>query len=243
MASKLLSIALSLSAAAFGSVQKQGSDGTVAAPSAFDPNANEEVRKRIFARDDHTCQYCGFQSQKFQLVHVKDGNPRNQDDVNLVTSCIYCHQCFHLDQVGAMKSGVLVWMPEITQAQLHHLARALYVARITQGPMADTARKTLEMIMKRREQAVDRIKTDDPEILSLVLRDYLDKRQYEARQEKLEGIRLFPLDRRTVKEGDLEFNQFPQILAFWRSKDGPFGQMMPNGWLDRYSELRDQAAA
>lgn len=242
MPDKLLPIALSLSASAFNPLQRQGSDGTVAAPSAFDPNANEDTRKRVFERDNHTCNYCGFQSQKFQLVHVKDGNPRNHDDANLATSCIYCHQCFHLDQISDMKSGVLIWMPEISQAQLHHLARALYVARITQGPMADIARKTLEMIMKRREQAIERIQTDDPHILSLVLRDYLDKRQYEARTTKLEGIRLFPLDRRTVKECELEFNQFPQILAYWRSKDGPFGQMMPNGWLDRYNELRDQAA-
>lgn len=242
MMHNLLPIALSLSASAFNPPQRQGSDGVVTAPSVFDANANEETRQRIFERDNHTCQYCGFQSQKFQLVHVKDGNPRNQDNANLTTSCIFCHQCFHLDQVGDMKSGVLIWMPEITQAQLHHLARALYVARITQGPMADIARKTLEMIMKRREQAIDRIRTDDPQILSLVLRDYLDKRQYDARTQKLDGIRLFPLDRRTVKEGELEFNQFPQILAFWRSKDGPFGQMMPNGWLDRYAELRNQAA-
>lgn len=242
MPHKLLPITLSLSAQALKPIQRQGSDGTVAAPSAFDPNADEETRRRIFERDDHTCRYCGYGSKKFQLIHVKDGDPLNKADDNLVTSCIFCHQCFHLDQIGAMKSGVLIWMPEISQAQLHQLARALYVARITQGPMAEIARKTLETIMKRREEAIERIKTDDPQILSLVLKDYLDKRQYENRIEKLDGIRLFPLDRRTVKEGDLEFNQFPQILAFWRSKDGPFGQSMPNGWLDRYQELRQQAA-
>lgn len=241
-AEKLLPITLSLSAQALNPIQRQGSDGTVAAPLAFDPNADEETRQKIFERDNNTCQYCGYQSNKFHLIHVKDGNPLNKKDDNLATSCIFCHQCFHLDQIGDMKSGVLIWMPELTQAQLHHLARSLYVARITQGPMAETARKTLEMVMNRREQAIERIKTDDPQILSLVLKDYLDKKQYEKRIEKLEGIRLFPLDRRTVKEGELEFNQFPQILAFWRSKDGPFGQMMPNGWLDRYHDLRAQAA-
>ena len=259
MPSNLLPIGLSLSAQALQPVERQGSDGTVAAPSAFDPNADEETRQRVFERDENACRYCGFESKKFNVVHNISASPAkagvlgdeerdsrlrgkaNNKDDNLVTSCIFCHQCFHLDQVASMKSGVLIWMPEITQAQLHHLARALYVARITQGPMAETARKTLEMVMKRREEAIARMKTDDPQILSLVLKDYLDKKQYASAIKKLDGIRLFPLDRRTVKEGELEFNQFPQILAYWRSKDGPFGQMMPQGWLDRYQELKQSA--
>ena len=241
MPHKFLPIALSLSAQTLNPIQRQGGDGMVAAPLAFDPNADDATRDRIFARDNHQCQYCGYESQKFQLVHVLDGNPKNTDDKNLVTSCIFCHQCFHLDKVAQMKSGVLIWMPEITQAQLHHLARALYVARITQGPMAEPARQALEMVMKRREEAIERIKTDDPQILSTVLRDYISRKHYDGFNDKLSGIRLFPLDRRTVKEGDLEFNQFPQILAYWRSKDGPFSQMMPNDWLTRYAELKTAA--
>ncbi|PCI01033.1 MAG: type IV secretion protein DotN [Alphaproteobacteria bacterium] len=232
---------MSLSAQILQKTKRQGSDGTVAAPLSFDPNADEATRKRVFERDENACQYCGFESKKFQVVHVKDGNPRNTADNNLVTSCIFCHQCFHIDQVGGMKSGVLIWMPELSQAQIHHLARSLYVARITQGPMAETARKSIEMVMKRREEAIERLKTDDPKILSLVMSDYLDRGQYKKAIEKLDGIRLFPLDRRAIKEGDLEFNQFPQILAYWRSKDGPFGQMMPQGWLDRYQELKQAA--
>ena len=44
-----------------------------------------------------------------------------------------------------------------------------------------------------------------------------------------------------IKEGDLEFNQFPQILAFWRSKDGPFGGKVPNQWKNIYAQI-DSAA-
>jgi intracellular multiplication protein IcmJ len=210
----------------------------VAAHLSFDPNADEDTRQRTFARDDHTCQYCGFQSEKFQLIHLKDGNLKNKRDDNMVTSCIFCHQCFHMDRVADMKSGTLIWMPELSQAQVHHLARSIYVARITQGPMADIARRTLEMVMKRREEAIERIRTDDPKILSVVLKDYITRKDYENRKGKLEGVRLFPLDRRTVKEGDLEFNQFPQILAYWRSKDGPFAQLNPNDWISHYSNIK-----
>lgn len=238
MPKKNLPVELSLSVDAFKKDKRQGSDGIIAAPSAFDPNADEDTRKRIFERDNNECQYCGFESKKFHLVHARDGDRHNTSDENLTTSCIFCHQCFHVDQVPDMKSGTLIWMPEMTQAQVHHLARSIYVARITQGPMAEIARNTLEMIMKRREEALKRIKTDDPKILSTVLRDYITKQNYDKRHEKLDGIRLFPLDRRTVKEGDLEFNQFPQILAYWRSKDGPFAALNPNDWIGHYAELK-----
>jgi len=233
-----LPISLSLSADAFQTNKRQGNDGMVVAPSSFDTGADEETRKRIFARDNHECQYCGFESEKFHLIHHKDGNVRNGKVDNLVTSCIFCHQCFNVDKIPDQKSGTLIWMPELTQAQVHHMARSIYVARITQGPMAEIARNTLEMIMKRREEAVARIKTDDPQILALVLKDYIGKKDYDRRNEKLDGIRIFPLDRRTIKEGELEFNQFPQILAYWRSKDGPFAKLNPNDWVDHYRDLK-----
>ena len=127
--------------------------------------------------------------------------------------------------------------PEIEQTELHHIARALFVARISQGSMADTAKKTMEVLMERREEAKNRIETDDPQVLAMVMRDFLGEKQYAMRDEKLNGIKLLPLDRRKIKEGDLEFNQFPQILAYWRSKDGPFGTKVPNQWKNFYAKI------
>jgi len=48
-----LPIDLSLSVNAFKKDQRQGSDGIIAAPSSFDPNADDDTRKRIFERDNH----------------------------------------------------------------------------------------------------------------------------------------------------------------------------------------------
>lgn len=197
---------------------------------AGESSGEADTRTRIFERDRYICQCCGFQSHKYQEIHHKNGNPADVSDDNMATVCIFCHQCFRLDQVSQMRAGVLVWLPELSQTTLHHVCRAIYVARITQGPMADAARTALDVLMERREQASERLGTDDPMVLASVLRDFLEDKEYQQRDAKLDGLRLLPLDRRIIKEGDLEFNQFPQILAYWRSKDGPFGKAMPASW-------------
>lgn len=206
-------------------------------PSSSGSSAKEvpkDLKEKILARDNNTCRYCGFQAGKYQNIHIIDHNPENLSENNLATACIFCHQCFHLDSVSQMTSGTLVWLPEIKQHELHHIARAIYVARISQGTIAEAARNALDTIMQRRSAAISRIQTDDPYVLATVLSDYLGPAHYRARHKKLEGIRLFPLDRRMVKEANLEFNQFPQILAYWRSKNGPFGGKTPPQWLSLY---------
>ncbi len=199
---------------------------------------SKEKKQKILTRDDNTCQCCGFKSKKYQEILFLNGNTEDQSDENTKTVCIFCHQCFNIDQVNVMRSGVLLWLPEIKQADLHHIARAIYVARISQGPIADAARKSLDSLMQRRDALRTRIGTDDPYILATVLKDYLTESHYNKREQKIDGIRLFPLDRRIIKEADLEFNQFPQILAFWRSKDGPFGGKTPQKWFDIYHQVQ-----
>lgn len=225
-----------------GRPNKQSGAGKSGSSSGLDNKLSKEQKQEIFERDDYTCQCCGFKSKKYQEILHKNHDLSDTSPSNLLTTCIFCHQCFHLETVSTMKSGVLVWLPEIDQATLHHIARAIYVARISQGPVAEAARKSLDIIMSRREEVKNRIHTDDPYILATVLKDYLGPKHYTQRDKKLDGIRLFPLDRRIIKEADLEFNQFPQILAYWRSKDGPFGGKTPPQWISIYQELMSQAA-
>ncbi|HTK83593.1 MAG TPA: type IVB secretion system protein IcmJDotN [Patescibacteria group bacterium] len=219
------------------------SKGGPAATPATKESLTQELRQKIYERDDYTCAACGFRSMKYQDVHFMNGNPSDTRADNLVTVCIFCHQCFRLNQVSEMRSGVLIWLPEISQTDLHHIARAIYVARISQGPVAEASRKALDILMQRREEVRKRLGTDDPFILAAVLKDYISDKAYESRSAKLDGIRLFPLDRRIIKEADLEFNQFPQILAYWRAKDGPFGGTVPRQWIDLYREITPSKAA
>lgn len=234
-------ITLGISRSKPGNQKQQSGAGSAGSTSSMGEKLPKDIKQRIFERDDYTCQCCGFKSKKYQEVLHKNSDIHDKNDSNLLTVCIFCHQCFHLDSVSTMKSGALIWLPEVDQATLHHIARAIYVARISQGPVAEAARKSLDIIMGRREEAKKRIQTDDPYILATVLKDYLGPKHYADRAKKLEGIRLFPLDRRIIKEADLEFNQFPQILAYWRSKDGPFGGKTPPQWISLYQELSSAA--
>lgn len=215
-----------------------GSSGSALLANGKVPN---ELKKKIFERDNHTCQCCGFQSKKYQEIHFKNHDKTDLSEANLITTCIFCHQCFNLETVSDMKSGVLIWLPEIAQNRLHHIARAIHVARISQGPIAEAARKSLDILMARREEAKRRLHTDDPYILATVLKDYMGMKHYQQRDKKLDGLRLFPLERRIIKEADLEFNQFPQILAYWRSKDGPFGGKTPPQWISIYQKILQAA--
>jgi intracellular multiplication protein IcmJ len=225
---KRIPIHLSIARSAGNAVSQKGGDASSLA---------QDVKQKILERDAHSCRCCGFSAKKYQEVYKISGEASDHRPENYATLCIFCHQCFSLDLVSIMRSGVLIWLPEIAQADLHHMVRAIYVARISQGPIAEAARKALDVLMARREEVSKRLGTDDPYILASVLRDYISGKHYEARHAKLDGIRLFPLDRRIIKEADLEFNQFPQILAYWRSKDGPFGSTSPRQWMNLYKEV------
>ena len=61
----------------------------------FQSSAWRSIRKRILKRDDYTCAYCGYRSEKRQNVHHIDGNPKNNDDSNLEVVCPDCHKVMH----------------------------------------------------------------------------------------------------------------------------------------------------
>ncbi len=53
----------------------------------------DEIRRRIFARDNYTCQYCGKRGNRLECDHVipVSRNGTHNDD-NLVTSCFECNR-------------------------------------------------------------------------------------------------------------------------------------------------------
>ena len=139
------------------SKEKQSGAGFSGSTSSPAKKISADLKQKIFERDDYTCRCCAFKSKKYQEVHFLNDDLHDTSEKNLITTCIFCHQCFNLGSVNEMRSGVLLWLPEIDQAQLHHMARAIYVARISQGPVAEAARQALDVLMARREEVKRRI--------------------------------------------------------------------------------------
>ncbi len=187
----------------------------------------KEFKAKILSKQFHTCQFCGFHSKKYQEIVFRHGYDWLPDHAK--TACIFCAQCLTVDKIPKMRSGLLIYLPEITQPELNHLAKVIYVARISQGHFADQAKRLLDLLMQRREKARSII-SDDPKQLEQELKSCRSEDMQNELYKRITDIRLFPLDRRIAQEQDLEFNQFPQILAYWRSKNGPFGNKGAQTW-------------
>jgi intracellular multiplication protein IcmJ len=137
-----------------------------------------------------------------------------------------------------MRSGVLITFPDIDQANLNRLTGEIYLARISQTQdKAQQARACLDLLMNTRATTCEQLGTDKPGELAQMLRGCKTDVECAALNNKLAGVRLFSLDRRIMRESDLEFNQFPQIMAFWRSRSGPY----PAGETRAYTRLEQFA--
>lgn len=195
------------------------------------------VREQVLKRDRYSCSYCGFTAKKYQRVHYKNGVPAALRPEHLTTSCIFCEQCFELESIAKTHGGILIWLPEITQIELHHLCRALFVARLHDDhALAQKAQSCLEQLIARRTDAKKRIGTDDPVVLATMLLEQTDDRAYGERGAKLEGIRLLPLARRLQAvagqaEDAPDNDIFPDILRYWTGADGPFAKVTPHSMI------------
>jgi len=72
----------------------------------LDSDRWQRLRRRVLQRDDFTCQYCGYRSEKYQIVHHLDENPMNNDENNLTTICQMCNLIKHSGQ-GCKVKGIV----------------------------------------------------------------------------------------------------------------------------------------
>lgn len=107
-----------------------------------DPDEWKLIRTQVFKRDNYTCVYCGWKTQRFQQVnHI--GAEDNHSFDNLETVCAACHAVLHLG-IKSME-GVLSAFdckPEMT-----NMARIVYATRVLvsrKTPWPDIERQVLE---------------------------------------------------------------------------------------------------
>ena len=193
-------------------------------------SSSKSETEKVFARDDFTCRFCGFRSVQYQRAVPYEGGP--------VTACTFCEQGLFLERAGIMGSGVLIWLPEISQAELNHIVRAIYVARADEtSEIAATAARALDALMGRRTEAKKRLGSDDPLLLTSVLQEHLNDKERGVAVGKLEGVRLLPLDKHIVRVHGNEVNVFPKIVAFWRSEHGPFAALPASEWNKMFAKV------
>jgi len=70
-------------------------------------------RREYLKSPGGTCGWCGITAPVGMEKHAKNGAKK--------TICPLCHLCLHLDVAGHRESGTVIWLPEISQAQLNVL--------------------------------------------------------------------------------------------------------------------------
>lgn len=153
------------------------------------------VAERIYLRDSYTCQFCGFQAKQFQEIVNADGNYLNNKLSNLITSCCFCSQCLFLESVGLdeMGGGQLIYLPEISQADLNSFCHVLFCAMGNGTGYQDTA-QAIYRSLKFRCQPIENkfgAGTSNPATFGQLLLEYQASRP-EATQEILKNLRLLP---------------------------------------------------
>jgi intracellular multiplication protein IcmJ len=157
---------------------------------AFQPVAN-----RVLDRDVYTCQYCGFQAKEFQEVVNQDGNYFNNKLSNMVTACCFCTQCLFLQSTGVdeMGGGQLIYLPEISQADLNSFCHVLFCAMGNNTGYQETA-QSIYRSFKFRSQIIENkfgSGTSNPTTMGQMIIEHED-RFPDQKIDILDNLRLLP---------------------------------------------------
>lgn len=153
------------------------------------------VMKKVHERDRYVCQYCGFQAKEYQDVINLDGNYLNNNLTNLITACCFCSQCLFLQAVGLdeMSGGQIIYMPEMSQADLNSFCHVLFCAMGNSTGYQDSA-QTIYRSFKFRSQVVENkfgTGTSNPSVFGQMLVEYQDQFPKQG-TEVLKDLRLLP---------------------------------------------------
>ena len=179
----------------------------------------KEARQKVLARDDFTCVFCSFRSPKWQEIHHLNDDHSDFSLSNLATACPFCHQCFHLGLAGSTAGGLLIWLPEMSQVELNHLSRALFVAMRDDKSKIYAAASGLYMSMESRGVFMDQhfaAGASDPGVLGQAFLK-MKSDTYEKRADYLKNIRLLP-----------QRSRFEPQVKYWA--ETIFRDLQPETW-------------
>ena len=181
------------------------------------------------ARDARTCRFCGLAAGRWAEVFHLDGDHAHDAPDNLAAACPHCHACQHLGRETAGQEYLLVWLPELTQAALNHLARGVHRAFHDHGeapcpevaPSRDTPRlrsayTAYRALAARAALAEQRLGTSSPRVLGEALLG-LSRPAAGRAPALVDGLRLLPRGRLIRGGADV----YPECLKDWDEADAP----------------------
>lgn len=154
------------------------------------------VAKKVFQRDAYTCQYCGFQAREYQEVINLDGNYLNNKLSNMATACVFCTQCLFLQAVGLdeMSGGQLIFLPEISQADLNSFCHVLFCAMGNSTGYQDSAQSIYRSFKFRGQMVENKFGsgTSNPNVMGQMIIEYQTRSDSKKEIEILKDLRLLP---------------------------------------------------
>ena len=173
-----------------------------------------ELREKILKRDNYTCQACSFRSLRHQEIHHIDSDHRNNNENNLATLCPLCHQVFHLPLAATTNGGSIIWLPEISQADVNRLCIGILSVPQSQprSKYFGVSRALLGALEGRRS-VVEKWGSTDPGTMAQILIN-MSPEEYKNRKKQVQHLRLLPSSSRfetqTKYWASEKFNNFEE---------------------------------
>jgi hypothetical protein len=196
-----------------------------------------DVAVGVYERDRNACRYCGFApgdriSGRLSLHH-RDHDHGNHAPENLAVACLHCHGVHHAGFWAARGQARLLLLPEMTQAELSILSRAMAVSSYA-PPSYDRDKgrsATLkEMFLgrgaavaafeRRAAEAVKALGTDDPGVLHSCLDMVPDQLDLRGR---LAPYRIWLSPCSAEQDGSGEVGLTPDHVGQWLLRGEPYG--------------------
>lgn len=158
----------------------------------------KKIREKIFERDQHSCQFCGFQARDYQEVVNLDQNYRHNTLSNMATACCFCTQCLFLENIGVgdYGGGKLIYLPEMTQVELNSFCHVIFCA-MTNGTSYQETSQSIYRSLKFRMQPVEEkygVGTSSPAVFAQMIIESQEKEDNnkEIVEQIFKDIRVLP---------------------------------------------------
>ena len=157
----------------------------------------EAFCRKVFERDNNTCQFCGFQANEYQEMVDIDNKYESNKLENALTACCFCMQCHFLETVGLNNfgGGTLIYCPEMTQTEINSLCHVIFCAMVNNTAYKTSAQAIYRSLKFRNQQVEEHVGegTSEPSVFGQLLIDYQSRHEnMEARDKWLENLRLLP---------------------------------------------------